>query len=131
MPVILDKKLYAQAVARADQIYKKSSAYRRGYIVELYMELGGRYASDHKIKPLARWFKEKWQDIGHREYPVYRPMIRVTKKTPLTYDEIDKRQLKKQIALKQIIKGNKNLPKFKPSRPAPKTCATSTTKNKK
>ena len=42
-------------------------------------------------------------------------MIRVTKKTPLTYDEIDKRQLKKQIALKQIIKGNKNLPKFKPS----------------
>jgi hypothetical protein len=115
MPVILDKKLYAQAIARADQIYKKSSAYRSGYIVKLYKELGGRYASDHKIKPLARWFKEKWQDIGHREYPVYRPMIRVTKKTPLTYDEIDKRQLKKQIALKQIIKGNKNLPKFKPS----------------
>ena len=113
MPIILDEKIYAAARKKAEQVYKKSSAYRSGYIVKLYKEMGGRYASDHKIKPLARWFKEKWQDIGHEKYPVYRPMIRITKKTPLTYAEIDKIQLKKQIKLKQKIKGDKNLPKFK------------------
>jgi len=34
------------------------------------------------------------------------------KKTPLTIDEIDQNNLKKQIKKKQIIKGNKNLPPF-------------------
>lgn len=111
--IVLDKQLYAQAVKQAEKVYKKSSAYRSGYIVKLYKELGGRYAQQKTSKPLARWFKEKWQDIGHEKYPVYRPMIRVTKKTPLTYDEIDKTQLKKQIKLKQQIKGMRNLPKFK------------------
>jgi len=62
---------------------------------------------------LRRWFKEKWQDVGNKEYPVYRPTIRVNKKTPLTINEIDKSNLKKQIKLKQKIKGNKNLPPFK------------------
>ena len=113
MPVILDKKLYAQAKKRADTIYAKSSAYKSGYIVKLYKELGGRYASDAKPKLLARWFREEWKDIGNKSYPVYRPAIRVTKKTPLTIDEIDPKQLKKQIALKQQIKGKKNLPPFK------------------
>ena len=114
MPEILDKKIYALARKRADAIYKKSSAYKSGYIVKTYKELGGRYASDTKPKLLARWFREDWKDIGHKEYPVYRPAIRVTKKTPLTISEIDPKQLKKQIALKQQIKGKKNLPPFKP-----------------
>jgi len=36
------------------------------------------------------------------------------KLTPLTIDEIDKEDLKKQIKRKQIIKGSKNLKPFKP-----------------
>jgi hypothetical protein len=45
---------------------------------------------------------------------VYRPTIKVSKtKTPLTVNEIDPDQLKKQIKLKQKIKGESNLPKFK------------------
>ena len=81
--------------------------------------MGGRYKADHAAKPLKRWFKEKWHDIGKIEtknktkYPGYRPLIRINKHTPVTYDEIDKQQLKKQIKLKQIIKGEKNLPAFK------------------
>ena len=113
MPIILDKKLYALAKQIADNVYQKSSAYKSGYIVKTYKELGGRYKDDKKQKKLNRWFKEDWKDIGYKDYPVYRPTIRINKNTPLTYDEIDKNQLKKQIKLKQKIKGNKNLPKFK------------------
>jgi hypothetical protein len=47
------------------------------------------------------------------DYPVYRPTRRVSKKTPLTASELDPTDLKKQILLKQIIKGEFNLPKFK------------------
>jgi hypothetical protein len=112
MPVILDQKIYDIATKKAKQVYKKASAYRSGFVVKLYKELGGRYGPDAKPKQLARWFKEKWQDIGHAEYPVYRPTIRVNKRTPLTASEIDRRQLKKQIALKQRIRGTANLPKF-------------------
>ena len=66
-------------------------------------------------KNLKRWFKEKWKDIGHKDYPVYRPTIRVNKDTPLTPNQIDPKNLQKQIKLKQIIKGKKNLPPFKKS----------------
>jgi hypothetical protein len=113
MPVPKDKILYEKVKQMANDIYKKSSAYKSGYIVKKYKELGGQYLDDDKEKNLKRWFKEKWIDIGNKEYPVYRPSIRINKQTPLTVKEIDKKQLKEQIKLKQKIKGKKNLPKFK------------------
>ena len=114
MPTVVDKESYNLVKSKADQIYTKPSAYKSGYIVKSYKELGGRYKDDNqKPKNLKRWFKEKWTDIGHQEYPVYRPTVIVNnKKTPLTIDEIDQNNLKKQIKKKQIIKGNKNLPPF-------------------
>lgn len=112
MPIVVDTKLYNLAKQKADEIYKKPSAYKSGYIVKTYKELGGRYISDNKPKNLQRWFKEKWEDIGHKSYPVYRPTIKINKNTPLTVNEIDKQQLKKQISLKQNIQGKHNLPKF-------------------
>jgi hypothetical protein len=54
----------------------------------------------------------KWKDVGNKAYPVYRPTIRVNKYTPLTIDEIDKTNLKKQIKQKQIIRGERDLPPF-------------------
>jgi hypothetical protein len=51
--------------------------------------------------------------VGNKEYPVYRPTIRINSKTPLIVSEIDKKNLKSQIRLKQQIKGEKNLPPFK------------------
>lgn len=104
-------KLYELARKIADETYKKPSAYKSGFIVKKYKELGGTYTDNKKPKKLKNWFKEEWKDIGHKNYPVYRPTKRINKNTPLTIDEIDKNNLIKQIKLKQKIKG-KTLPPF-------------------
>ena len=114
MPTPTDINLYNKAKKIADEVYKKSSAYKSGFIVKKYKELGGTYKDDNKPKNLKRWYSEKWMDIGNKEYPVFRPTKRINEKTPLTPNEIDKDNLKKQIKLKQKIKGKKNLPPFKP-----------------
>jgi hypothetical protein len=113
MPTPNNKMLYDIVKIEADAIYKKPSAYKSGFIVKTYKKLGGTYSNDGKPKNLKRWFEEKWQDIGNQAYPVYRPTIKISSKTPLLPSEINKTNLKKQIALKQKIKGNSNLPKFK------------------
>jgi hypothetical protein len=114
MPEVVDKALYEAVKHQADKIYDKSSAYRSGWIVKKYKSLGGRYKDDGKPKNLERWYKEDWKDVGGKDYPVYRPTKRINEKTPLTASEIDKEDLKKQIARKQIIKGESNLKPFKP-----------------
>lgn len=111
MPIIDNPKLYEKAKQIADSKYSKPSAYKSGFIVKTYKEMGGTYTDDNKPKNLQRWYKEQWKDIGNLDYPVYRPTKRVNKKTPLTPDEIDPNNLIQQIILKQLIKGN--LPKFK------------------
>ena len=93
---------------------KRWNAYYSGLLVKEYKKRGGDFVGKKgKMPPLKRWFKEEWKDIGGQDYPVYRPTKRINKKTPLTSTEIDKEQLKKQIRLKQKIKGSSNLPKFK------------------
>jgi hypothetical protein len=109
----LDIALYNRVKLYADTIYEKNSAYKSGFIVKTYKKLGGTFKDDNQSKPLARWFNEKWIDVGHSNYPVYRPSIRINKSTPLTINEIDKNNLNKQIKLKQILKGDFNLPHFK------------------
>lgn len=113
MPIPKDKPLYNKVKKDADKIYKKPSAYKSGYIVKTYKKLGGEYLDDNQPKNLKNWFNSKWQDVGNKPYPVYRPTKRVNKKTPLLVSEIDPKNLKDQIALKQIIKGKSNLPPFK------------------
>jgi hypothetical protein len=113
MPEIVNKQLYNKVKLEADKIYKKPSAYKSGYIVKTYKSLGGTYKDDNQPKNLARWYKEDWKDVGNQKYPVYRPTKRINNKTPLTVDEIDKNNLKKQIKIKQVIKGDKNLKPFK------------------
>jgi len=107
-----NKQLYEQVKAEADVKYKKPSAYKSGWIVKEYKKRGGEYLGSKTKKGLTRWFKEEWEDIGGKDYPVYRPTKRISKNTPLTASEIDPKQAKEQIARKQVIKGNKNLPKF-------------------
>lgn len=113
MPTINNPTLYEIVKEEADKKYDKPSAFKSGYIVKRYKELGGTYSEDGKERNLERWFKENWSDVGNSDYPVFRPTKRINKLTPLTLDEIDKTQLKKQIKLKQNIKGSKNLPPFK------------------
>ena len=112
MPIVVDTELYDLVKKHADDVYKKPSAYKSGYIVKTYKSLGGRYLDDNEPRNLQRWYQEKWQDIGGREYPVYRPTVRVNQMTPLLVSEISPSVLKKQIKQKQIIKGTKNLEPF-------------------
>jgi hypothetical protein len=113
MPIVVNQELYNKVKQEADEHYKKSSAYKSGWIVREYKKRGGTYKDDNKPKNLKRWFKEMWRDIGDEKYPVYRPTKRISKDTPLTASEIDPIQAQEQIKLKQKIKGKKNLPKFK------------------
>jgi hypothetical protein len=112
MPQPTNPKLYEKAKAIADDKYSKPSAYKSGFIVKTYKEMGGGYKDDDKPKALKRWFKEEWTDVGDKDYPVYRPTKRINKATPLTLQEIDPSNLKKQIALKQRLRGKYNLPPF-------------------
>jgi hypothetical protein len=111
-------KLYEEVKRYASTIYKKPSAYKSGFIVKRYKQLGGTYkqANNTEIPPLERWFKEKWTDVNPNKtktsYPVYRPTIKINSKTPKTKDEIPLKRLIFQSKLKQTIKGSKNLPKF-------------------
>lgn len=112
MPIVDNPELYEQVKRDAEKVYKKSSGFRSGWIVKTYKERGGTYTDDKKPKMLKSWFRAKWEDISPEEsYPTYRPTKRVSKKTPLLVSEIDPKNLKKQIALKQKIKGSK-LPPF-------------------
>jgi hypothetical protein len=108
----LDKSLYEKVKRMADEKYEKPSAYKSGWVVKKYTELGGEYSGTKTKEGLSRWYEEDWKDVGGKEYPVYRPTKRVNENTPLTLFELDPKQLKKQIALKQKIKGEHNLPPF-------------------
>ena len=112
MPTPSNPTLYNKVKKYADTVYSKPSAYKSGFIVKTYKKHGGTYIEDDKPKDLQRWFKEQWTDIGNQDYPVFRPTKIISKDTPLIASEIKPSNLKKQIKLKQIIKGKKNLPKF-------------------
>ncbi len=43
MSIPINKKLYEEVKNKADEIYKKPSAYKSGYIVKEYKRLGGKY----------------------------------------------------------------------------------------
>jgi len=116
----VDEALYEQVKKDVYKLYKKASAYRSGAVVKEYKKrFEAKYGAKEPYKndgakPLKQWFREAWMDIGNQEYPVYRPSIRVNKKTPLLASEIEPANLRKQIKLKQQIKGSKNLPPFSP-----------------
>lgn len=114
MPKPTNPSLYEKVKREADAIYEKPSAYKSGYIVKTYKERGGKYAGKKENTGLSRWYVERWQDVGNKDYPVYRPTKRITKDTPLTKDEIDPKNLTEQIARKQRYKGDRNLPPFIP-----------------
>lgn len=117
MSIVIDNpELYEKAKQIVYEQYPKHSAFRSGQLVKKYKDLGGTYSGTKPKGGLSRWFKERWTDINPNKtetsYPVFRPTKRITKDTPLLASEIDPKNLKKQIALKQKIKGKTNLPSF-------------------
>ena len=108
MPTPTDEKLYESIKKDLFKKYKPS-AYRSGLLVKKYKE---EYVKKHKNKNyysgtkensnLKRWFDEKWQnqrgEIGYqKKTDVYRPTIRINDKTPTTFNELTKNQIKKAI----------------------------------
>jgi len=104
-----DIKLYNKT---KDKLYKeipKHSAYRSGLLVQKYKknftEKYGKRKKPYKgsltkKKGLTRWFAEDWRnqrgEIGYKyKNDVYRPKKRITKKTPKTFKELNKKQIKR------------------------------------
>ena len=109
----LDAALYNEVKLMADIIYKKPSAYKSSWIVKTYKKRGGKYSGVKTTEGLTRWHAERWKNVNDDlDYPVYRPTKIINENTPLTAAEIPAARLKQQIALKQKIRGNKNLPPF-------------------
>ena len=94
-----DMKLYEQVKAEIYKKYPKHSAYRSGLLVSEYKKRGGTYSGKEDVNiGLNRWFAEKWKnqrgEVGYKyKSDVYRPTIRVTKDTPTTFNELNKKQI--------------------------------------
>ena len=125
-----NKKLYDSIVTKVkSQVARWPSAYASGMVVSEYKKamkkLGKEPYKDVDkslaktpakllIKPLARWYKEKWIDIKTGKecgkvrtdeyYPTCRPSIRVTKGTPTTANELSQKQKSSMIKQKQKAK---------------------------
>lgn len=113
MPTPNDKKLYERIANRIKRT-QKHSAYRSGRIVKeykaAYAQKYGKsskpYKEDGKEKDLKRWFKEDWRNqrgkVGYsKKGDVYRPTKRVSKKTPKTFKELSKKELKEAMKEKK------------------------------
>ena len=120
MPRPRDPKLYDEIKTRIrkqlEQNQKPWSAYASGRLVKTYKrEYAKRNPNKNPYigkkpsklqKGLKRWFAENWiSDTGHYKYTsknsVYRPSKRVTPDTPITFDELSTKQLKKAKRIKK------------------------------
>jgi len=118
MPTPENPKLYAKVKAEADRLYATPGAYKSGWIVKTYKARGGTYAGRRKPSSgLSRWFREKWIDVARTRspcgrksardggpYPVCRPSVRVTPKTPKTVRELSRRSLRRAMRDKQRLR---------------------------
>jgi hypothetical protein len=107
MSVPSDCNLYNKITNKVKKNIPKHSAYRSGHIVKQYkLAFSKKYPNRSpykgnrtKKKGLSRWFKEEWTNqrgtVGYKyKSDVYRPTKRVTKKTPITFKELNPIQLK-------------------------------------
>lgn len=101
---VLDPDLYRKARKKADETYKKNSAYKSMFIVSTYKKLGGRYSGKKENKGVKRWNNEKWIQVipflesGKKiacgfgsDSKGCRPSKRVDKETPTTIQELIKK----------------------------------------
>lgn len=105
----VDKALYNKTKKQLYKKYPKHSAYRSGLLVQAYKKaFKNKYGSSKqpylgkqtKKVGLNRWFSEKWLnqrgEVGYKyKSDVYRPTKRITKKTPITFCELNKKQIKR------------------------------------
>lgn len=102
-----DKALYERTKTDIYHKIPRHSAYRSGILVKEYKRRFSRKYGPHKNPyigkktqkvGLLRWFREKWVnqrgEVGYRyKSDIYRPSIRITRKTPKTYGELSAKQI--------------------------------------
>lgn len=114
MPSPKDLSLYEKIKKEIYTKYPKHSAYRSGLLVKKYKE---EYQKKHKNNNayigekkkdsgLNRWFEEVWlnqrNEIGYKKKgDVYRPTVKVSSKTPTTFQELRPSQIKKAMKEKK------------------------------
>lgn len=109
-----DMKMYNSVKKSIYKKIPKHSAYRSGRVVAEYKKrFKKKYGSKspykgkkNKNKGLSRWFREKWRNqrggVGYKKKgDVYRPTRRITKKTPRTYRELSKSEIKRAMKEKR------------------------------
>lgn len=109
-----DAKLYESIKNKVYKQITKHSAYRSGILVKEYKKAylkkyksnEAYYGKKTNKQGLARWFKEEWKnqrgEVGYKNTnDVYRPTRRVTRKTPLTFNELTKYELTKAKKIKE------------------------------
>ena len=104
-----DIKLYNKIKKQVYKKIPKHSAYRSGIVVQKYKKTFKKKYGSNKPpykgtktmkKGLGRWFKEKWVnqrgEVGYKyKNDIYRPSKRITKKTPITHNELSKKEIKR------------------------------------
>jgi len=116
---VINKDLYKKAKKKADETYKRNSAYKSMFLVKTYKELGGKYKGPKKTDGVSRWNNEKWIQVSEflltgkkkvcgegMNSKGCRPTIRVDKKTPITVNELIKLHGKKKLL--EFAKKKKN-----------------------
>ena len=123
MPIPTDQNQYDRIVKKIKaKVDRWPSAYASGLVVKEYkekMKEKGKApykneAKEHKQTGLKRWFNEKWVDIKtgkecgkvHNKgyYPTCRPSIKVTNNTPVTANQLSKKEKEHMVAQKQKAK---------------------------
>lgn len=106
-PQPVDMDLYATVKSEVYEQIPQHSAYRSGILVQEYKKaFAKKYGSKKspysgkriKTRGLKRWFDEKWVNqrgkIGYsKRGDVYRPTVRITSKTPKTFNELSNAQI--------------------------------------
>ena len=109
MPEPKDQKLYNLVKKRVYKNIPKHSAYRSGVLVQEYKKsfkdkYGARKSpyigKRTQKKGLSRWFREEWKnqrgEIGYKfKSDVYRPTRRITSKTPVTFNKLKNKEVKR------------------------------------
>lgn len=105
MPTPRDPELYDKIKKQITSKYKPS-AYRSGLLVKEYKKEyekkhknDNAYIGNRETSNLKRWFAEDWKnqrgEVGYKkEGDVYRPTKRISNKTPITFGELTKKQIK-------------------------------------
>ena len=101
MPEPSNKELYEEVKKEVYAKYQKPSAYRSGLLVQEYKRRGGTYEGKKNNKEgLARWYAERWLNekgkVGYQnKNSIYRPTIRITKDTPVTFQELTPQEIER------------------------------------